>query len=91
MRYRHLDPEPLCVAEPTTVGTYDAKTRLTELLDAVERGESFVITRHGRPVARLLPMRPRVNMAALAEEFREARKGVTLGISTKEAVEWGRK
>ncbi len=33
----------------------DAKARLTELLGEVERGESIVITRHGRPIARLVP------------------------------------
>ncbi len=37
----------------TLVGAHDAKTRLAELLDRVERGEEIVITRHGRPVARL--------------------------------------
>jgi prevent-host-death family protein len=37
------------------VGTYDAKTRLSELLEKVEGGETVVITRHGRPVARLVP------------------------------------
>ncbi len=39
----------------TSVGAYDAKTRLSELLDRVERGEQIVITRHGKPVARLVP------------------------------------
>ena len=33
----------------------DAKTHLPQLLDEVERGETIVITRHGRPVARLVP------------------------------------
>jgi len=33
----------------------DAKTHLPQLLDDVERGESLVITRHGRPIARLTP------------------------------------
>jgi prevent-host-death family protein len=32
-----------------------AKARLAELLDEVERGETIVITRHGKPVARLVP------------------------------------
>ncbi|MBY0329803.1 MAG: type II toxin-antitoxin system prevent-host-death family antitoxin [Acetobacteraceae bacterium] len=32
----------------TLVGAHDAKTRLAELLDRVERGEEIVITRHGR-------------------------------------------
>ena len=39
----------------TEVGAYQAKTRLAELLDRVERGERIVITRHGRPVAHLIP------------------------------------
>ncbi|HET7882049.1 MAG TPA: type II toxin-antitoxin system prevent-host-death family antitoxin [Acetobacteraceae bacterium] len=38
-----------------TIGAYDAKTRLSELLDRVERGEQIVITRHGKPIARLVP------------------------------------
>ncbi len=37
------------------VGAFDAKNRLGQLLDAAERGEETVITRHGRPVARLIP------------------------------------
>jgi prevent-host-death family protein len=41
----------------SSVGAYDAKTRLSELLDRVEKGEQIVITRHGRPVARLVPER----------------------------------
>lgn len=44
-------------APVATIGAYDAKTRLSELLDRVERGEQIVITRHGRPVARLVPER----------------------------------
>lgn len=36
------------------VGTYDAKTRLSELIERAEAGETVVITRHGRPVARLV-------------------------------------
>lgn len=37
------------------VGAFDAKTRFVDLLDRVERGEVIVITRHGHPVARLVP------------------------------------
>lgn len=39
----------------STVGAVEAKERLSELLDLVERGEEIVITRHGRPVATLAP------------------------------------
>jgi prevent-host-death family protein len=38
-----------------TIGAYDAKARLSELLDRVEGGEQIVITRHGKPIARLIP------------------------------------
>ncbi len=38
-----------------TIGSYQAKTHLPQLLERVERGETFTITRHGKPVARLLP------------------------------------
>ncbi|MGL4323148.1 MAG: type II toxin-antitoxin system Phd/YefM family antitoxin [Beijerinckiaceae bacterium] len=37
-----------------TVGAFEAKTKLSELLDRVERGEEIIITRHGKPVARLV-------------------------------------
>jgi prevent-host-death family protein len=37
------------------VATYEAKARLSELIDKAEAGETVVITRHGRPVARLVP------------------------------------
>jgi prevent-host-death family protein len=33
----------------------DAKARLAQLLDDVERGETLVITRHGRPIAKIVP------------------------------------
>jgi prevent-host-death family protein len=40
------------------VGAFEAKNRLGQLLDLVERGEEITITRHGKEVARLVPVRP---------------------------------
>jgi prevent-host-death family protein len=40
------------------VGALEAKERLGDLLDLVDRGEEVIITRHGREVARLIPARP---------------------------------
>lgn len=37
------------------IGAFEAKNTLGALLDRVERGEEIVITRHGKPVARLVP------------------------------------
>jgi prevent-host-death family protein len=44
-------------SDPTMreVQASEAKTHLPQLLDDVERGETIVITRHGRPIARLVP------------------------------------
>ena len=39
----------------TAIGVYDAKTQLPKLLDRVSRGERFLITKNGRPVAQLVP------------------------------------
>lgn len=39
-----------------TVGAFEAKTHLSELLARVEEGEQVTITKHGRPVARLVPV-----------------------------------
>jgi prevent-host-death family protein len=41
---------------PTTFNLYDAKTRLSELVDRAAAGEEIVIAKHGKPLARLLPM-----------------------------------
>jgi prevent-host-death family protein len=41
------------------IGAYDAKTHLPKLLELVQQGERFVITKHGRPVAELVPIAAR--------------------------------
>ena len=76
------------------VGTYEAKTNFSALLDRVERGEEVVITRHGTPVARLVPAR-QVDRAAIdraISEIKEIRKGARLdGLSWKELRDAGRR
>lgn len=65
------------------IGAFDAKTRLSELLARAAEGESFVITKHGKPMARLVPEESREleRMKAAAEQlksFRGALSGMTL-------------
>jgi prevent-host-death family protein len=43
---------------PKTIGAFDAKTHLSELLQQVRLGQVYVITRRGKPVAELRPMAP---------------------------------
>ena len=40
-----------------SIGLFDAKTHLSELVARAERGEEVVITRHNKPVAKLVPVR----------------------------------
>lgn len=40
----------------STISTYDAKARFSNMLDRVEHGEELTITRHGKPIARILPV-----------------------------------
>lgn len=49
------------------IAVTEAKAKLLEFMDEVERGASFRITRHGRPIARLVP-----ESAAVAREAAEA-------------------
>lgn len=76
------------------VGSFEAKNKLSALLDQVEHGAEITITRHGKAVAKLVPAeagfdRERAKRAAAG--LREASKGVMLGgIKIKDLVNEGR-
>jgi len=76
------------------IGAFEAKNRLSELLQLVENGEEVTITRHGKPVARLVPASqydPERVKKALAD-LKEMRSKHRLdGITTKELINEGRK
>jgi prevent-host-death family protein len=73
------------------VGAFEAKNKLSELLDLAEQGEEVVITRHGKEVARLVPPRTVINRdearAAMAR-LRARAKALKLGITLEEALAW---
>ncbi|PZS25739.1 MAG: type II toxin-antitoxin system prevent-host-death family antitoxin [Pseudonocardiales bacterium] len=77
----------------TTVGAYEAKTHLPRLLQQVEAGESIVITRHGRAVARLVPADQRsADPDEVITALRVARKGVRRGrTSVRRMIDEGRR
>jgi prevent-host-death family protein len=60
------------------VGAFEAKTHLSDLLDRVEQGEEIVITRRGRPVARLVAAGSQQAEAAVSR-LRALRQTATLG------------
>lgn len=76
------------------VGAFEAKNTLGTLLDLVEKGEEIVITRRGKPVARLISteVSDRSEARAAAARIRARRKGVTLGgLRIKDLIEEGRR
>lgn len=76
-----------------TVGSYEAKTHLSRLLDEVAGGETIEITKHGRPVARLVPPAgaEKTDVDAAIAAIRAARVGMRLeGLSIRELIEEGR-
>jgi prevent-host-death family protein len=54
------------------VGIFEAKTKLSDLVAEVEKGQEFVITRHGKPVARLV----RAEQRLTPEQIEKRRKAL---------------
>jgi len=63
-----------------TVGAYEAKTRLSELLERVQEGETVTITKHGHPVAKLVGIEPAKRpVEEVIAELERLRVGIDLG------------
>ncbi|OLE32474.1 MAG: prevent-host-death protein [Alphaproteobacteria bacterium 13_1_20CM_3_64_12] len=77
-----------------TIGAFQAKTHFSMLLDRVAGGEEVVITKHGKPVARMVAAaaRDRADVDEAVEQLRRFRKGTTLGgLSWKQLRDEGRR
>lgn len=77
-----------------TVGVFEAKTRLSELLERVAAGEEITITRRGQPIARLVPATERSaeTVRRAIEEMQAFSKGRRLGnLGWKTLRDTGRK
>lgn len=76
------------------IGAFEAKNRLGHLLDLAEKGEEIIITRHGKQVARLLPIvKPFDREAArqAVEEIKKMRKGMRVSAAEiREFIDEGR-
>lgn len=78
----------------TQIGSYEAKTRLPELLRQVRAGKSFTITNRGKAVAKLVPIRDAsneqaTNAAKQMEAFMRSQRG--RGVDIKALIEEGRR
>ncbi len=78
----------------SSVGSYEAKTKLSDLLRRTAKGEKITITKHGVSVAMLVPPQSlkKSDVRASIQAIREFRKGHTLeGLSLREMIEEGRR
>jgi prevent-host-death family protein len=76
-----------------TIGAFEAETHLSSLLDRVEKGEKFIITKHGTPVAQLVPVdrRNAEQVRAVVRRMEELAAGLTLDGDWKQFRDAGRK
>jgi prevent-host-death family protein len=76
------------------VGAFDAKTRFSELLEQVESGREFTITKHGAPIARLVPIERKPSVAErrqAIERIQKLSRGLSLGgLKIRDLINEGR-
>jgi prevent-host-death family protein len=77
-----------------TIGIFEAKTHLSSLVDEVEKGREVVITRHGRPVAKLVRAQAELTKEQIAQrrkavaELREIAKRLNIRATQEEIKSW---
>jgi prevent-host-death family protein len=73
-----------------SVGAFEAKTKFSELLERASQGEEITITKHEKPVARLVPFEKpsRVELAALFQQLADFRAGHPLNPKGLEQVSY---
>ncbi len=78
----------------SSIGVHDVKANLAKLLDRIQRGEVIVITRHGTPVARLVPFAQPVDQALVGKAIdgiRRLRRRLSLdGLRVEDLINEGR-
>lgn len=77
-----------------SVGAFEAKTRLNELVRRVSDGETIRITRRGVPIAKLVPLenKGKEDVVKAVRELREIRKKLSLGgLSIRKLIDEGRR
>jgi prevent-host-death family protein len=71
------------------IGAFEAKNKLGQLLDMVERGEEIIITQHGKEVARLVPPQKAVNREQARAAVKRIRgRAEKLKLGPFEWAEW---
>ena len=78
------------------IGAFEAKTNFSRIIEKAEQGADFIITRRGKPVAKIIPFEkePEMTRQEALECFRELRKnyrGKPGDFNIREAIEEGRR
>jgi len=78
------------------IGAFEAKTHFSQIIEKAEKGEDFIITRRGKPVAKIIPFKqePEMTRAEAMTQLAEMRKlyrGKPGSFNVREAVEEGRR
>ena len=79
-----------------TIGAFEAKTHFSQIIEKAEHGADFVITRRGKPVAKIIPFEqePEMTFKEAVErikEFRKLYRGEPGSFNIREAIEDGRR
>jgi prevent-host-death family protein len=78
------------------IGMFEAKTHFSKIIERTKNGADFVITQHGKPVAKIIPFEQEKKMTPeeVIEKFRELRKnyrGEPGSFDIRAAIEEGRR
>jgi prevent-host-death family protein len=76
------------------IGSFDAKTHLSGIIDDVQKGNDYIITKRGKPVARLIPYKnneDNIKIEEILSDFDSIRKSVKGRANIKEYIIEGRK
>jgi len=78
------------------IGAFEAKTHFSQIITKVENGADFIVTKRGKPVAKIIPFIQKQEMTweELLEKFKDLRKlyrGKPGSFNIREAIEEGRR
>jgi prevent-host-death family protein len=78
------------------IGIFEAKTHLSQIINKVENGANFIISKRGKPVAKIVPVEQEKEMTfqeAVGEliKFRKKYRGKPGSFNIREAIEEGRR
>ena len=82
--------------QPQQIGTFEAKTHFSKIIEKVEQGADYIVTRRGKPVAKIIPFNKETPMTRTEAfekliEMRKHYRGKPGSFNIREAIEDGRR